>query len=57
MPLTWEQTEQVWQAYKDGQMENRFGENWYDRLQEGDENVKQGFYELLKNFREEHPGF
>lgn len=57
MPLTWEQTEQVWRTYKDNQMENRFGENWYDRLQEGDENVKYGFYELLKSFRKEHPGF
>lgn len=57
MALTWEQTEKIWQAYKNGQMENQFGENWYDRFQSGDENVRKGFYELLKEFRKEHPEF
>lgn len=57
MPLSWEQTEQIWRIYKDSQMESKFGKDWYDRFQTGDSDVREGFIKVLNEFRNTHPEF
>lgn len=57
MPTPWDQLNEMWGKYRDEEMTKRFGPDWYDRYEAGDEEVRQGFIEVLDAFKAMHPEF